>query len=202
MATENGDNLVCVFCGSHEGSDPAYAAAATALGRELATSGYGLVYGGGGRGLMGRVARSVYENKGPVVGVMPRALMSVEGCAEEVGKVVVVDSMHQRKGMMNEHATAFIALPGGFGTLEELLEITTWSLLSIHSKPVIVLNTNGYYEALKNMVETTVAAGFVSSGNRDIIVFCDTPEEAVAAIKTYNPPETRYGLDWQTKVAT
>ncbi|KAJ2852430.1 hypothetical protein IWW36_000317 [Coemansia brasiliensis] len=198
--SETENNLVCVFCGSYDGNDPIYINAATALGRELVKSGYGLVYGGGTRGLMGRVARSVHDNNGQVVGIMPRALMSAEGCADEVGKMIVVESMHQRKSMMNDRASAFIALPGGFGTLEELLEITTWSLLSIHSKPVIVLNINGYYSALKDMVDTAVNAGFVSASNKNIVVFCDSPEDAVAAIKSYVPPSSRFGLNWEPKV--
>ncbi|KAJ2778478.1 hypothetical protein H4R18_004576 [Coemansia javaensis] len=192
---ENG--LVCVFCGSSDGRDPAYGEAAQALGRALAGSRYGLVYGGGGLGLMGRVARAVHESSGRVLGIMPRALTKVEGCGEEVGEVVMVDSMHQRKSLMNDHAVAFIALPGGFGTLEELLEMTTWSQLSIHKKPIIVLNTNGYYSGLKNLIEHTVDAGFVRGAHKGIIQFCDTPEEAVAAIKTYTGPEDRHDLTWK-----
>ncbi|KAJ2163041.1 hypothetical protein GGF46_000227 [Coemansia sp. RSA 552] len=190
-------NLVCVFCASGEGNDPVYAETATALGRALVAAGYGLVYGGGARGLMGRVARSVHQNGGEVLGIMPRTLSAVEGCAEEIGRMVMVDSMHQRKAIMNDNATAFIALPGGFGTLEELLEITTWSMLSIHSKPVIVLNANGYYSALKDMISKAVDAGFVQGHFKDIIVFCDTPEEAVAAIKAYVVPSERFDLDWK-----
>ncbi|KAJ2854526.1 hypothetical protein J3B02_002631, partial [Coemansia erecta] len=162
-------------------------------------SGYGLVYGGGDQGLMGRVARAVHENGGPVLGITPRALTKIEG-GESYGRTILVDSMHERKGMMNDNAMSFIALPGGFGTMEELLEITTWSLLSIHSKPVVVLNTNGYYNALKDFIEKAVAAGFVESTNRDILVFCDTPQEAVAAIAKYQPPETRYKLNWSAPV--
>ncbi|KAJ2352923.1 hypothetical protein IWW50_004444 [Coemansia erecta] len=195
------DNLVCVFCASRDGNDPVYLEAAALLGSALAASDYGLVYGGGSNGLMGQVARSVHESNGTVVGVMPRALMAVEGCADEIGRMVVVDGMHERKAMMNELARAFIALPGGFGTLEELLEITTWSMLSIHSKPVIVLNTNGYYDALRGMITSAVDAGFVSGENKEIVVFCDTPEEAVKAIETYCAPSSRYGLDWKPKVA-
>ncbi|KAJ2546343.1 hypothetical protein IWW49_004134 [Coemansia sp. RSA 1797] len=193
-------NLVCVFCGSSPGTSPSFMDAATQLGQELAHQGYGLVYGGGTRGLMGQVARSVQQNSAPVLGIMPRALMSVEGCADKIGRMLIVNNMHDRKSKMNEYARAFIALPGGFGTLEELLEIATWSMLSIHSKPVIVLNTNGYYEPLKNMVGQAVNGGFVSKDNSGIILFCDTAEEAVQAIKTYVPPDTRYGLDWTTKV--
>ncbi|KAI8325075.1 hypothetical protein GQ54DRAFT_27160 [Martensiomyces pterosporus] len=193
-------NLVCVFCASHDSPDASYNDAASALGRAIAQSGYGLVYGGGGRGLMGRVARSVHENSGEVVGIIPRALTTLEGCTE-VGRTILVESMHERKSLMNEHAVAFISLPGGYGTMEELLEIVTWSQLSIHSKPIIVLNTNGFYDALKEFVGKAVEAGFIQKANRDILVFCDTPEEAVAAIKTYKAPNTRYGLSWDTKVA-
>ncbi|KAJ1805431.1 hypothetical protein LPJ56_005376 [Coemansia sp. RSA 2599] len=205
MAGTNGQsnniekNLVCVFCASRDSIEPALNVAADDLGREIASSGYGLVYGGGNQGLMGRVARAVHENGGQVLGITPRALSKREGGAE-YGRTVLVDSMHERKSMMNDNAMSFIALPGGFGTMEELLEITTWSLLSIHSKPVIVLNTSGYYDALKDFIDRAVAAGFVQSANRDIIVFCDTPQEAVAAIAKYQPPETRYKLSWSKPV--
>ncbi|KAJ1868642.1 hypothetical protein H4R99_000222 [Coemansia sp. RSA 1722] len=188
-------NMICVFCASRDSSDPAFNVAANELGREIAKSGYGLVYGGGNQGLMGRVARTVHENGGQVLGITPRALTKREGGAT-YGRTVLVDSMHERKGMMNDNAMSFIALPGGFGTMEELLEITTWSLLSIHSKPVVVLNINGYYDALKDLIDKSVAAGFVLDSNRNIMVFCDTPQEAVAAISKYQPPETRYKLTW------
>ncbi|KAJ1936775.1 hypothetical protein FBU59_004950 [Linderina macrospora] len=188
-------NLVCVFCASHDSPDATYNEAANNLGELLAKASYGLVYGGGGRGLMGRVARSVADNKGDVLGIIPRALTRLEGCSE-VGRTITVDSMHERKSLMNEHAMAFISLPGGFGTMEELLEITTWSQLSIHSKPVIVLNTNGFYNALREFIDKAVEAGFVQKENRDIIMFVDTPEEAVRAIKEYKAPNSRYGLNW------
>ncbi|KAJ2323748.1 hypothetical protein GGI00_005531 [Coemansia sp. RSA 2681] len=191
------DNLVCVFCASHDSPNEVYNEAANALGRELAQAGYGLVYGGGGCGLMGRVARGVSENNGPVLGIIPRPLTKIEG-SNEVGRTIFVDSMHERKQLMNEHASAFIALPGGFGTLEELLEITTWSMLSIHSKPIVVVNIDGYYNALRDMIDKAVEAGFVRPGNQHIIVMCDTPKEAVAALKSYSVPSTRYGLSWST----
>ncbi|KAJ1954848.1 hypothetical protein EC988_002210 [Linderina pennispora] len=188
-------NLVCVFCASHDSPDASYNEVANRLGELLAKSSYGLVYGGGGRGLMGRVARSVSSNKGDVLGIIPRALTRLEGCSE-VGRTITVDSMHERKSLMNEHAMAFISLPGGFGTMEELLEITTWSQLSIHSKPVIVLNTNGFYDALREFINKAVEAGFVQKENRDIIKFVDTPEEAIHAIKEYRAPNARYSLNW------
>ncbi|KAJ2781070.1 hypothetical protein GGI15_003332 [Coemansia interrupta] len=127
MSPSNGknSNLVCVFCASHDSPDSSYNDAADILGKELASAGYGLVYGGGSRGLMGRVARAVDNNSGDVLGVMPRALTRLEGTTQ-VGRHILVDSMHERKSIMNDNAMAFIALPGGYGTFEELLEIVTW----------------------------------------------------------------------------
>ncbi|KAJ1796891.1 hypothetical protein LPJ59_003474 [Coemansia sp. RSA 2399] len=197
--TTNNDNLVCVFCASHDSIDSSYNEAAEALGRELAKAGYGLVYGGGGRGLMGRVARSVQASGGDVLGIIPRALTAVEGCNDKVGRTILVDSMHERKRLMNENAMAFIALPGGMGTMEELLEISTWSLLSIHQKPVIVVNTNGYYSALGDLLDRAVEAGFLDAANKDIIKFCDTPEEAVAEIAKYTLPPARFDLNWSSE---
>ncbi|KAJ2860471.1 hypothetical protein GGI22_002704 [Coemansia erecta] len=198
-ASTTNDKLVCVFCASSDSIDSSYNEAAEALGRELAKNGYGLVYGGGGSGLMGRVARSVQDNGGDVLGIMPRALTTVEGCNDKVGRTILVDSMHERKRLMNENAMAFIALPGGMGTLEELLEISTWSLLSIHHKPVIIVNTNGYYSALGDLLSKAVEAGFLNAANKDIIKFCDTPEEAVAGIAKYTPSPARFDLNWSTK---
>ncbi|KAI9502541.1 hypothetical protein GGI25_006361 [Coemansia spiralis] len=198
--TEGGasTNLVCVFCASSDSPDSSYNEAAEALGREIAKAGYGLVYGGGGRGLMGRVACSVNDNNGDVLGIIPRALTKIEGSNLDVGRTILVDNMHERKRMMNDNAMAFIALPGGLGTMEELLEMSTWSYLSIHAKPVIVVNTNGFYSALKELIDKAIEAGFIKSANRGIIQFCDTPKEAVAAIKTYTLPSTRHDINWAT----
>ncbi|KAJ2026786.1 hypothetical protein IWW57_002926 [Coemansia sp. S610] len=182
--TSESENLVCVFCASSDSPNAAYNDAADTLGRELAQAGYGLVYGGGGHGLMGRVARGVFDNNG--------------SGSIEIGRTILVDSMHERKQLMSQHAMAFIALPGGFGTLEELLEVATWSMLCIHSKPIIVLNTNGYYNALSDMIDKAIEAGFIKSTNKDVIVMCDTPQEAIAAIKSYTVPTTRYDLTWTT----
>ncbi|KAJ2884276.1 hypothetical protein IWW38_005445 [Coemansia aciculifera] len=197
MATASETPLICVFCASRDSPNEVFNEAADELGRELALAGYGLVYGGGGLGLMGRVARGVSENNGSVLGIIPRAMTLIEGTAE-VGKTILVDSMHERKQLMNEHAAAFISLPGGFGTLEELLEVTTWSLLRIHSKPVIIVNTNGYYNPLRDMIDNAVEAGFVKPEHRSVIAICDTPKEAVAAIKSYSIPENRHEMTWTT----
>ncbi|KAJ2696041.1 hypothetical protein H4218_004860 [Coemansia sp. IMI 209128] len=195
--TSESENLVCVFCASSDSPNAAYNDAADTLGRELAQAGYGLVYGGGGHGLMGRVARGVFDNNGSVLGIIPHPLTKLEGSIE-IGRTILVDSMHERKQLMSQHAMAFIALPGGYGTLEELLEVATWSVLCIHSKPIIVLNTNGYYNALSDMIDKAIEAGFIKSTNKDVIVMCDTPQEAIAAIKSYTVPTTRYDLTWTT----
>ncbi|PIA13901.1 hypothetical protein COEREDRAFT_83183 [Coemansia reversa NRRL 1564] len=202
-ATNNSksDNLACVFCASSDGNNPIYAEAARELGSELVKGGYGLVYGGGTWGLMGHLARSVHEAKGKVLGVMPRALTNLEGYDDNLGEMVLVDNMHERKSKMEKHASAFIALPGGFGTFEELLEIITWSTLSIHRKPIIVLDTNGYYSALKDMITKAVDAGFIASDKKNVVVFCNTPAEAVAAIKNYTPLPEQPELSWEPKVS-
>ncbi|KAJ2725964.1 hypothetical protein GGI07_000892 [Coemansia sp. Benny D115] len=186
---------VCVFCGSKDSTYPEVNEAANKLGTEIVKAGYGLVYGGGNHGLMGRVAQSAFDNGGDILGIVPKALVGIEN-STFIGNTVVVNTMHERKSKMNDNAAAFIALPGGYGTFEELLEITVWSILSIHVKPVIVLNINGYYNPLKDLINNAVDFNFVAKGNQNAIVFCDTPEEAVAAIADYVLPESRYQLDW------
>ncbi|KAJ1998869.1 hypothetical protein GGI04_001514 [Coemansia thaxteri] len=198
--TSGSDNLVCVFCASSDSKHEVHNEMASELGRELARSGYGLVYGGGGRGLMGRVARGVAENNGAVVGIIPRALTTIEGFSD-IGRTILVETMHERKQLMNEYAEAFISLPGGLGTLEELLEIATWSRLGIHSKPIVVLNTNGYYDALSQMIDTAIDAGFIPEGSRNIFVMCDTPKQAVDMLKSYTVPKGRYELGWSTALS-
>ncbi|KAJ1725337.1 hypothetical protein LPJ53_000469 [Coemansia erecta] len=200
-SNDESSNLVCVFCASQDSPDSSYNDAADVLGKELASAGYGLVYGGGSHGLMGRVARAVDDNSGDVLGITPRALTKLEGTTQ-IGRHILVDSMHERKSLMNENAMAFIALPGGYGTFEELLEIVTWSVLSIHSKPIVVVNINGYYDALKELIDKGIGAGFIKEGNRGIISFCDTPQEAVATVATYKAPNTRFNLNWTTDKPT
>lgn len=188
-------NLVCVFCAAHYSTNDLMNQTSYDLGRELVNAGYGLVYGGGGRGLMGRVAQGAADNNGRVLGIIPKALTAVEGTTE-IGETILVNDMHERKQLFNTHAVAFITMPGGFGTLEELLEISTWSQLSIHSKPVIVLNVNGFYDPLKEMIKNAVDVGFVKPESANVILFCNTISEAINAISTYEIPKTRYALDW------
>ncbi|QQS02211.1 MAG: TIGR00730 family Rossman fold protein [Austwickia sp.] len=156
---------VCVFCGSSEGADPAYLAAARATGTELARRGLTLVYGAGSVGLMGAVADAALAAGGEVVGVIPEHLMGVEVDHRGLTELHVVPSMHARKALMAERADAFLALPGGFGTFEEVLEILTWSQLGLHRKGVGFLDVAGYYAPLLRFFEQAVAAGFVREAN-------------------------------------
>lgn len=156
---------VCVFCGSSEGADPAYLAAARATGTELVRRGLTLVYGAGSVGLMGAVADAALAAGGEVVGVIPEHLMGVEVDHRGLTELHVVPSMHARKALMAERADAFLALPGGFGTFEEVLEILTWSQLGLHRKGVGFLDVAGYYAPLLRFFEQAVAAGFVREAN-------------------------------------
>lgn len=156
---------VCVFCGSSPGTDPAYLAAAHATGTEIARRGLTLVYGAGSVGLMGAVADAALAAGGSVVGVIPEHLMGVEVDHRGLTELHVVGSMHARKALMAERSDAFLALPGGFGTFEEVLEILTWSQLGLHRKAVGFLDVAGYYAPLLAFFRSAVAAGFVRQAN-------------------------------------
>lgn len=166
---------VCVFAGSGDGRRPEYREAASALGRELAQRGIGLVYGGSGRGLMGAAADAALAAGGEAIGVIPEDLLGLEQYHRGLTDLHVVASMHERKAKMGELADAFVALPGGIGTLEELLEITTWSKLGIHAKPCGVVNTCGYFDALAAMLDVTVEEGFMAAEYRETLIFEPTP---------------------------
>ena len=157
---------VCVFCGSRTGDHPDYAAAARQLGMELARHGIRLVYGGGNIGLMGVIADAVLNLQGDVTGVIPESLTARELAHAGVADMRIVDSMHTRKALMAELSDAFIALPGGLGTFEELCEILTWAQLGFHHKPIALLNVNGYYDPLISLVDHAVSEGFMSEANR------------------------------------
>ena len=156
---------VCVYCGSSAGSDPAFSSAATEVGRALAGHGLRLVYGGGDRGLMGAVARGALEGGGAVLGIIPDFLLSKEqpdGASDlEGAEMRTVPDMHTRKRMMADEADAFVALPGGIGTLEELIEMLTWSQLRRHDKPVALLNVNGFWDPLARLIDHMDEAGFL-----------------------------------------
>jgi uncharacterized protein (TIGR00730 family) len=153
---------ICVYCGSRPGDRPAYTAAAEAIGREIGRRGWRLVYGGGRAGLMGSVANAALEAGAPVLGVIPRSLMEREVGHTGLTELHVVESMHERKLMMAECSDAFVALPGGIGTFEELFEMWSWRQLGYHDKPLGLLNVEGYYDSLLAFMRHTVAGGFVA----------------------------------------
>jgi uncharacterized protein (TIGR00730 family) len=160
---------ICIYCGSRPGSDPAYVAAARHAGRWIADHGGQLVYGGGHGGLMGIVADAALEGGARVVGVIPRSLVEREWAHQGCTELHVVETMHERKRMMAERADAFLALPGGIGTLEELFEVWTWRQLGYHDKPVGILNTNGYYHGLLNFMQHTVQQGFLNDSQCNLV---------------------------------
>ncbi|RBP04065.1 hypothetical protein DFR50_14137 [Roseiarcus fermentans] len=155
---------VCVYCGSGAGDDPRFGDAADALGRNLASAGLSLVYGGGGEGLMGRVARATLAGGGFVTGVIPSFLVREEHALTEAQEVLVVDNMHERKQAMFERADAFVALPGGIGTLEELVEQMTWAQLGRHGKPILIADVAGFWRPLLALFAHMNDAGFIRSG--------------------------------------
>ena len=173
---------VCLFCGSSDASDPAYTVAARAFGEQTAQAGWRLVYGGGGVGLMGASARGAHEAGGRVLGVMPGFLRSRERLFDEV-ETLVVTSMHERKTIMYDQSDAFVVAPGGVGTLEEVIEVLSWKRLDLHSKPVIFLNLNGFWEPLLAVMEHSIGSGMTPASFRQAWVVCDTVEAAIEAMK-------------------
>jgi len=160
---------VAVFCGSSFGADPAFRAEATALGAAIAGAGLGLVYGGACRGLMGAVADAALAAGAEVIGVLPDELKGREIAHRGLTKLELVPSMHQRKARIHALSSAFLVLPGGFGTFEELLEALTWAQIGLHAKPCILINTAGYWNGLLAFLDTAVAAGFIETKNRNLV---------------------------------
>jgi len=179
---------VCVFCGSSCGTNPAYRDAAENLGQLLAQRGIGLVYGGGCIGLMGAMADAALAAGGEVIGVIPESLMRREVGHRGLTKLHVVQTMHQRKALMADLADAFIALPGGYGTLEEFCEIVTWSQLGIQQKPCGLLNVENYWDGLLAMLEHAVNEGFLRAENRVLVLVASTPEEMLERLLEWEPP--------------
>ncbi|KAJ6840465.1 cytokinin riboside 5'-monophosphate phosphoribohydrolase LOG1-like [Iris pallida] len=183
---------VCVFCGSSPGNKPTYQHSAVQLGHELVERNIDLVYGGGSIGLMGLVSQAVHDGGRHVLGlyqcrVIPKTLMPREITGETIGEVRAVTGMHQRKAEMARQADAFIALPGGYGTLEELLEVITWAQLGIHNKPVGLLNADGYYDSLLSFMDKAVDEGFVTVAARNIIVSAESAHELLSKLEDYMP---------------
>ena len=173
---------VCLFCGSSETVHPDYLAAARAFGRQTAEAGWRLVYGGGGVGLMGASARAAHAAGGRVLGVMPGFLRSRERLFDEV-ETLVVTSMHERKTIMYDQSDAFVVAPGGVGTLEEVIEVLSWKRLDLHTKPVIFLNLNGFWDALLTVMDHSIEEGMTPVSFRQAWVVCDTVEAAIEAVR-------------------
>jgi uncharacterized protein (TIGR00730 family) len=181
-ARQAGISRVCVYCGSGIGRNPAYVAAARELGRSLARAGVGLVYGGGGRGLMGETARAVLAEGGHVTGIIPRFLSQKEQMLRDVNELVLTEDMHERKKLMYQRSDAFVALPGGIGTLEELVEQLTWLQLGQHSKPVVLVNIDGFWEPLRALFDHMRAEAFIRQEMEVRYVIVGTAAEALPAI--------------------
>lgn len=179
---------VCVFCGSSEGAREEYREAARGLGAELAGRGMRLVFGGGSVGLMGVVADAVMEGGGETVGVMPKALVEKEIGHEGLTELRVAATMHERKAIMSGLADAFVALPGGYGTFEEFLEILTWSQLGFHHKPCGLLDAAGFYGPLVSFLDHAVREGFVRAEYRSLILLEDDPKRMLDLLGSYAPP--------------
>ncbi|MEZ5384694.1 MAG: TIGR00730 family Rossman fold protein [Prosthecobacter sp.] len=180
---------ICVYCGSSAGVDPAHRAAARELGAFLARSGIGLVYGGGNVGLMGAVADGALAEKGEVIGVIPRSLMEKELGHGGVTELRVVTSMHERKQMMVDLSDGFIALPGGFGTLDELFETLTWLQLSFHDKPVALLNVGGFFDGLIDFIAHMSRSGFLKPEHAQCVLVEADRGKLLAAMQSFRPPE-------------
>lgn len=178
---------ICVFCGSSSGFSNGYSENARRLGKILASEQFSLVYGGGSVGLMGVLADAVLADGGKVTGVIPHFLVEKEVDHKGITKMITVDSMHERKQKMAEMSDAFIAMPGGLGTFEELFEILTWSQLGLLEKPVGLLNVNGFYNELVSMLDKMVNEGFLQNENREMLLIDPTPEGLILKIKDYKP---------------
>ena len=178
---------VCVFCGASPGARPEYAQATTEIARLLAAEGVGVVYGGGGVGLMGVLADAVLAEGGEIIGVIPRALVDREIAHRDVTDMRVVASMHERKALMAELADAFIALPGGLGTLEELFEVYTWAQLGLHRKPCALLNVEGYYDGIADFLSHAVEERFLREEHREMLMVESQPGAVIERLHGFEP---------------
>jgi uncharacterized protein (TIGR00730 family) len=181
---------ICVFCGSNRGVDPAFGESARALGETLARQNLGLVYGGGNVGLMGVLADAVIEKQGEAIGVIPQALVDRELAHAGLTQLRIVHSMHERKATMAELADAFIALPGGYGTLEEFCEILTWGQLGLHRKPCGLLNVSGFFAPFLAQIDLAIRTGFIRPEHREFFVVENAPEALLERLRDFRPPDT------------
>jgi uncharacterized protein (TIGR00730 family) len=171
---------LCIFCGAHSGNDGRYVGVAANAAQTIVRAGYGIVYGGGSVGLMGTIADAALAAGGEVIGVIPNALAGSEIAHDGLTQLHVVDSMHERKALMADLADGFIALPGGFGTMDEFCEILTWRQLKLHDKPIGLLNYGGYYDALLALFDRMVSEGFLKPATRSLFASAPTIDELLA----------------------
>ncbi len=186
---------ICVFLGSNAGRRPAYREAAAAFGTALAKAGIGLVYGGSSVGLMGVLADAALAAGGEVIGIIPQRLVDKEVAHLGLPDLRIVSSMHERKAQMAELSDAFVALPGGAGTLEELFEVWTWAQLGNHAKPCAVLDVEGYYRRLLDFLDHTVEEGFMRREHRDMLVRAESPGELLGKLAAYRAPTVTKWID-------
>ena len=182
-------HLIALYCGSRFGNNPIYKKTAIELAQGIAEYGFGIVYGGASIGLMGQVADTVIEHGGEVVGVIPEFMLDYEIANNDLTELHIVKNMHERKAMMAERASAFVALPGGFGTFEEILEIATWGQLNQHQKPMMLYNVNGFYDHMIAQLDHAVAEGFIPPQHRAKLIVCHHAEEIYNAIKNLETPK-------------
>jgi uncharacterized protein (TIGR00730 family) len=187
---------VCVFCGSNSGVRPEFAGAARRMGEALVAHGLGLVYGGGHVGMMGILADAALRAGGEAVGVIPQALVDKELAHRGLTGLHVVTTMHQRKALMADLSDAFVAMPGGFGTCDELFEILTWAQLGLHAKPIALLNVAGYFDTLRAWLDHAVREGFVRPTHRRLLLEAEDPDQLLDRLTAYRPvPETPKWID-------
>lgn len=182
-------HAVCVFCGSSDRIQRPYLEAAKEMGEAIAKQEHTLIFGGGGTGLMGALADAVLEGGGKVIGVIPEQFNNPTLAHQSLTEMHVVKSMHERKARMVSMSEAFIALPGGYGTFEELFEILTWAQIGIHSKPIAILNTDGYFDPLLAVIEHARSEGFIYNEHPDLLIHDADPYALLEAMSRYNPPE-------------
>lgn len=186
---------IAVFCGSSAGTNPIFREIATQLGKSLASKSIGVVYGGANVGLMGAVADGALDGGGEVIGVLPGFLRPKELAHRGLSRLIMVESMHERKMTMNELCDAVIALPGGFGTFEELFEMLTWEQLGLHDKPIGILNIDGFYQPLLSQLDQMIAEGFLKQENRDMLLVDQSIEGLLKKMEHYKPPLVRKWID-------
>ncbi|MBJ7434334.1 MAG: TIGR00730 family Rossman fold protein [Acinetobacter sp.] len=180
--------LIALYCGSRSGNKPIYQEKAIALVQGLAKQGFGLVYGGASIGLMGQVADAMISHGGEAVGVIPEFMLDYEIAHHQLTELHVVQTMHERKALMAERASAFVALPGGLGTFEEILEVATWGQLNQHQKPMMIYNVNGFYDALIAQLDHAVEEGFLPPQHRAKLIVCNHAEQIYSAIANLGSP--------------